>query len=365
MPLPAKKERHVNKLVWLILGVLLLPLVAAAQDLSETYTAPDSSLAFDYPAGWSVDDSRVTIGLASPDGLQIAILNPGAASRVGEKLTAVETLDLLLNFTQYPPSEITTVMVGGVEVARATYRQGGEREGLAAVVRYATTETGVVVGVAPAEQLAELESIVLAVAASLRRGDSPAEATPEVTEIAAAPLPAGVLFQDDFESGLRDVWAAERGEPAVIQDGDNAVLEVEGDDSLYLTSGVDWTDYAAEMRIKVIQPSGIDGLIGVRFDPQAVTTYGAYFDDDRIGLAYFYGHNDMKLLSSSRVSLVAGQWYTVRLQVKGSMMELYFNNRRINWLTSTQFDRGTLTLYAAPGSAFYVDDVVIRDLRDG
>ncbi len=356
-----------NKLVWLMLGVLLLPLVVAAQDLSETYTAPDGSLAFDYPAGWSVDDSRLTIGLASPDSsLQIAILNPDAASRVGANLTPVETLDLLLNFAQYPPGEITSVMVGGVEVARATYRQGGDREVIAAVVRFSPSDTGVVVGVAPAERLAELEPIVLAVAASLRLSDSPAEtaAIPEATGVAAA-LPEGVLFQDDFESGLRDVWAAERGEPAVIQDGDNAVLEVEGDDSLYLTSGVDWTDYAAEMRIKAIQPSGIDGLIGVRFDPQAVTTYGAYFDDDWIGLAYFYSHNDMKLLSSSRVSLVAGQWYTVRLQVKGSTMELYFNDRRINWLTSTQFDRGTLTLYAAPGAAFYVDDVVIRDLRDG
>lgn len=364
-----------KRLLATLILFVLVGMAAQAQDLTETYTAPDGAFAFDYPAGWTLDDSRATIVLASPDSsLQIAILNPDAASRVGDKLTPVETLDLLLNFAQYPPSEITTVRVDSVEVARATYMQGSQREAVAAVVRYAASNTGVVVGVAPTGRLDEVEPTVMAVAASLRLADSPAEATTavettpavEATEAAAEPLPEGVLFRDDFEGGLKTDWAASLGTPTIVQDGDNSVLQVNGDEAFYLDSGRDWTDYLVELRVKITQPTDIDGLIGVRFNPQDVTTYGAFFDtqDNSVGLAYFFGDNEYNILSSSRVNMAAGQWYNISLSVKGDMVELFFGSHRTNWLNSTQFDRGTFAVYASPDAQLYIDDIIIRDLRE-
>ena len=362
-----------KRLLALLIVFVLFGMMTQAQDLTETYTAPDGSFAFDYPAGWVVDDSEANIVLGSPDGLIIGVLNIDVTSRVGTDLTPVETLDLLMNFTQFPADEATTVRMGGREVARVTFPQTNEREAVAAAVRFSESGTGVVVGAAPAGRLDEVEPIVMGVAASLRLADSPAEATAEpvveatpVVNATVAPLPEGVLFQDDFESGIKTDWAASLGTPTIIQDGDNHVLQVSGDEAYYLDSGRDWTDYIVEMRVKITQQADIDGLIGVRFNPQDVTTYGAFFDtqDNSVGLAYFFGDNEYNILSSSRVNMAAGQWYNISLSVKGDMVELFFGSHRTNWLNSTQFDRGTFAVYASPDAQLYIDDIIIRDLRE-
>lgn len=361
-----------KRLLALLILFLLFGTIAQAQDLTETYSPPSGSLfTFDYPAGWTLDDSTANIELRSPDGLIIGVLNMDVTSRVGSNLTPAETLDLLMNFAQFPAGGVTTVMIGSREVARATFRQNGGQEAIAAAVRFSGLDTGIVVGVAPAGRLADVEPIVMAVAASLRLSDSPAEATavvdttPAVT-VTEAPLPEGVLFQDNFEGGLKSAWAGSISTPTIVQDGDNHVLRVKNDEAFYLNSGGEWTDYVAEMRVKITQAAAIDGLVGVRFNPQAITTYGAFFNtqNDSVGLAYFFGDNKFNILSNSRVTLSVGQWYNLSLSVKGSLVELFFGNRRTNWLNSTQFDRGTFVVYASPDAQLYIDDVLIRDLTE-
>jgi hypothetical protein len=264
-------------------------------------------------------------------------------------------------------------MVGSREVARGIFGQSEGREAVAAAVRFSPSDTGIVVGIAPAGRRADVEPIVMAVAASLRLADSPAEATTEAVvestpavTATEAPLPEGVLFQDDFYSGLKPEWSASLGTPTIVQDGDNHVLRVNSDEAFYLNSGREWTDYIAEMRVKITQAAAIDGLVGVRFNPQAITTYGAFFNtqDDSMGLAYFFGDNEFNILSNSRVTLSVGQWYNVSLSVKGSLVELFFGNHRTNWLNSTQFDRGTFAVYASPDAQLYIDDILIRDLTE-
>ncbi|NWG16460.1 MAG: hypothetical protein HXY41_07475 [Chloroflexi bacterium] len=349
-----------------VLAVLLLPPAALAQDLTESYTAPDGSFSFRYPAEWTLAEDGTDLILRSPEGLMIVVMSPDVVSRVAANLTPAETLDLLLTVTQAAADTVEEISVGGYPAARVIVHQDGPRETAAVIVRYSNTSATILLGVADAEQLAAVEAVALAMAASLNAGSVPAEsATAEAAPDATVePLPEGILFRDDFEGGLKDEWAAYQGMPSVVADGGNNALQVGGDEAFYVTTGADWTDYTATLRMKITQGDGISGLVGVRFDIKQVGAYAAFFDtgDDSAGLAYFFGTQTFNILSTSRVNLEVGQWYDLKVTAQGDQIELYFGGQRTNWLTSTQFKQGTLLVYAAPGTEILVDDVVIRDL---
>jgi hypothetical protein len=359
-----------KKLIIIALTVLLLAPAVLAQGESAVYVAPDESFSFRYPAGWTLSDDGDNLLLRSPEGLTVGVLSPDVVSRVAASLTPAETLDLLLNFTEFPSGAAAEeITAGSYAAARAIFRQSGQLEVVAVAVRYSEANTTIVLGVAEAEQLPAVEAVVLAVAASLNAGSTPAEATAEaVTEATAEPdepLPEGILFQDDFEAGLKDWWAVYQGTPSVVLDGGNSALQVGSDEAFYLMTGVDWTDYAAEMRVKITQADGISGLVGVRFDREKAGAYAAFFDTKAgsAGLAYFFGSQSFNILSTSRINLAVDQWYDLKVSVQGDQVELRFGGQRTNWLTSTQFKQGTLLLYVAPGAEMLVDDIVIRDLR--
>lgn len=355
-----------KKLIIITLAVLLLSPAVLAQGESAVYTAPDELFSFRYPAGWTLSDDGDNLLLRSPEGLIVGVLSPDVVSRVAASLTPAETLDLLLNFTEFPAGAAAEeITVGGYAAARASFRQSGQLEVVAVAVRYSEANTTIVLGVAEAEQLAAVEAVVLAVAASLNAGSTPAEVPAEATAEPVEPLPEGVLFQDDFEAGLKDWWVVYQGTPSIVLDGGNGALQVGSDEAFYLTTGADWTDYAAEMRVKITQADGISGLVGVRFDREKASAYAAFFDTEAgsAGLAYFFGSQSFNILSTSRINLAVGQWHDLEVSVQGDQVELRFGGQRTNWLTSTQFKQGTLLLYAAPGAEMLVDDIVIRDLR--
>ena len=187
------------------------------------------------------------------------------------------------------------------------------------------------------------------------------EGAPAVPEA----VPSTVLFEDDFQDGNTTGWTLNN--PAILTVADDA--SVSGNKMLNVSSGdeaiaaVDTSagsNYVYEAKVKKVDSGAFPGIIA------------RYTDANNY---YLFQLGDGKFALSKKVSgiggalgeytfpVIAGQWYTMRLVVEGSVIKGYVDNKLIFNVTDTSLSTGKAgfrSRWAKSG----LDDVQIRSIAN-
>jgi hypothetical protein len=124
----------------------------------------------------------------------------------------------------------------------------------------------------------------------------------------------------------------------------------------------DWTDYALELKIRIVKGSV---FICTRAD-RGRRFYTAHISttEKRINLAkYSQGKYVLRLAINYRP--VAGTWYLVRIEVKGTEYRLYLNNQLLATLADNDFPllQGGIGFYMGGGDTVEFDDIRVWSLK--
>ena len=188
---------------------------------------------------------------------------------------------------------------------------------------------------------------------------------------------SSILLQEDFEDGEADGW----GKASDTDYVGTWVIEQETNGNHYWSgtgptaypqnwygdATLNWTDYAFENRIQFVTGGTI--FICIRSDSGSafytVYTDGSYFD-----LSEYNPSKGIEWTSASlgiSASLQRNKWYTVRLEISGSELKTYVDNKLV--LTHTLSTpliniQGGIGYYMGGGEKFYIDDIKVWSLGE-
>ncbi len=212
---------------------------------------------------------------------------------------------------------------------------------------------------------------------------------------AAGTCPAGasIYFCDDFSSGTSSHWQllshATNDAPApngvfdVVSDAGNQVLRFtaaqRGGELALINpasfAGVTGSDYFVEARIRPRQNSTTGNkflYLLARYQSEG-NWYGGGLnvqnttDATRVEIARSIAGTINRPVQVSRpiaqgaVGALDGQWYTVRLELIGSTLSIYFNGEKVGETTDSNYTTpGLIGLYTA-NKSFEIDDIIVGD----
>lgn len=160
--------------------------------------------------------------------------------------------------------------------------------------------------------------------------------TPTVT-FTPTPIPTtGILLQEDFEDNKADRWVPSYAKLSIEQEpGGNHYLSASGTENMYAwisygDKNSKWTDYVFESRIKFVEgPHNLS--MWVRADDIL-----AYYSLLIYSGIYRFGQHstdytdwtaiDKWLNSELPRSFEQGEWYTIRVEIKGDTISAYVDN---------------------------------------
>lgn len=171
-------------------------------------------------------------------------------------------------------------------------------------------------------------------------------------------------FFDDFTDGndTTPLWTKSSGTWSIAVDGSNVYAQTSTNIEAVATAGdVTWTDGAVSARVKIVSNGTGSTGAGVIFRHQDDNNY--YFlqlrePDDQVRLWKKQSGSWTQLASVAR-TLSTGVFYTVDINLSGSLIEAYLDGETtpVISLTNASFSSGRLGLRAANASARF-DDVV-------
>jgi len=201
-----------------------------------------------------------------------------------------------------------------------------------------------------------------------------------------------VLFFDDFEDGNADGWIVDK--PPGTSDLGLIEVKVEDDSGNFLFSfqggvpppgggggnrigvigsGNSWTDYTVNARVKVVQvinPGSVHGIMGRVQDSgryYECTVQGETSGGNPTRAKIFrldgsvFAATDLTpsiVLSDFGSGIVAGEWFTMKLEFKGTQIRCYINNQLILEATDATYVSGGIGLENAGGHTHF-DDVLV------
>lgn len=204
-------------------------------------------------------------------------------------------------------------------------------------------------------------------------------------QIIVEPLPVTssrirpALFADDFEDETLSKWLVNTEDAAIMDDGGNRVLQVEGipladfqaDPDLpwsevAIPDGAGWTDYSVTMRVRVVEDAGRidDAFIYVRHR-EGISNYIASLNVSRdvAGISGDRGRDWRgPLVPLTVLPLEDRDWHQLRVDVVGETVRYTLNGALVATIIDTEAPRGTLRMVVPPGHIVQFDDVVVIDL---
>jgi len=168
------------------------------------------------------------------------------------------------------------------------------------------------------------------------------------------------LFTDDFEDGNTTGWSASGGSWSVVTDGSGAYRQSStSSDARSLAGQSTWGDYAVQARVKPIAFNGTDRFAAVVARAQSNTSYYylALRSSNRVELRKVVGGSSTTLAAAS-VTVTAGTWYTLRLEVAGSTLRGFVNGTQLVSGTDSTYTTGRIGLATYNTSASF-DDVLV------
>ncbi|MET0794397.1 MAG: family 16 glycoside hydrolase [Polyangiaceae bacterium] len=170
-----------------------------------------------------------------------------------------------------------------------------------------------------------------------------------------------VLFSDDFEDGNANGWVVDDGTWAIATDGSKVYAQQgtsTGSSVLLSAAGsTAWTNQSIEAKIKV-------KAFGGSSTSYFAAIYGRYNGTDYYSLVLrsdgkvAIRKNTSTLGSAVAAGIVAGTWYTVRLEIVGSTLKAYVNGTLTDTETDTSLTAGGIAVSTVNTTAEF-DDVKV------
>lgn len=183
----------------------------------------------------------------------------------------------------------------------------------------------------------------------------------DVVTVKIPPDSGNTDFKDDFSQGAGS-WTTVKGIWQIGTDGNQGnVYTQSADNDAWATAGSSsWSDYSVEAKIKPTEfldagsNSTFASLYG-RWQDQSHWYYVTLRNTGVIQLKRNDGNN-YTVLDTKDVGIKAGQWYTVKLDMKGSSLKVYLNGQETLSATDSTFTSGKIGLGSYYAKAMY-DDV--------
>jgi hypothetical protein len=173
---------------------------------------------------------------------------------------------------------------------------------------------------------------------------------------------AATLFSDGFESGLSSGWSKSGGTWAVVSDGSQVLQEssTTSDLAREFNGSTSWTDYSVQARVKPLAFGSSDGVVGIsarsasssKFYRLTLTSSG------QAVLQAYAGSASVTTLGSASIGATTGSWYTLRLDVTGTLITGYVNGQQVATATSSLTGSGRIGLQTYHASGEF-DDVTV------
>ena len=177
---------------------------------------------------------------------------------------------------------------------------------------------------------------------------------------------AAQLFGDDFEDGNSSGWTTSGGSWSVVTDGSRAYRQAGTSSDARARAGTStWTDYAVTARVRPTAFNGSNRFVAVLARVQSNTSYYylALRSNNTVELKKLVGGSSTTLASRA-MTVTAGTWYTLRLEVSGTSLRGTVNNGAALTATDTQFRSGQIGVATFYATASF-DDVVVDTVGGG
>jgi sugar lactone lactonase YvrE len=175
----------------------------------------------------------------------------------------------------------------------------------------------------------------------------------DITQVASKSAVPSLLFADDFEHGIAN-WDLD-GEWDVQTENANHVLH--GVAFANARAETSWDDYRVEVRGRVLSGTA---KIAFRVGELHAGYYLGLHADGELFLEKWDG-TGWTSLGSDAGPYLAGQWYTLVLEGKGSQLRAYANGELRIQASDASYAYGFLMLHVASGEADFDDVWVIGD----
>ena len=171
---------------------------------------------------------------------------------------------------------------------------------------------------------------------------------------------AATLFSDDFEDGNATGWTTNGGSWSVATDGSRVYRQGgTGADARALAGTSSWTNYSVQARVKPTAFNGSNRFAAVLARVQSSTSYYylALRSNNTVELKRLEGGSSTTL-DTAPLTVTAGTWYTVRLDVAGSTLRGYVNGVLVTEATDSRWASGRIGV-ATFSTAANFDDVQV------
>ncbi|MEV4630833.1 pectate lyase [Micromonospora sp. NPDC049523] len=172
---------------------------------------------------------------------------------------------------------------------------------------------------------------------------------------------AATLFSDNFDDGNSTGWTASGGSWSVATDG-SPVLRQSGTsaDARSRAGATNWTDYTVRARVKPTAFNGANRFVALTARAQSATSYYylALRSNNTVELKKL-SNGTSTTLASAAVTVVAGTWYGLSLQVSGSTLTGRVDNGPVLTATDGQYPTGQVGVATFYASAHF-DDVLVE-----
>jgi hypothetical protein len=176
------------------------------------------------------------------------------------------------------------------------------------------------------------------------------------------PTPMGMLFTDDFESGVGK-WDLTQGTCSIQADGTNVFNCINGGNEARALAGeMGWGEYSVQARVKVnAMDAGRRVYLAGRFT-DSNNWYGAAIYNDvptqvQIRKKVAGTSSD---IAEGTYAITPGTWYTLKLELKGSTLRLFVNDVLQIETTDTSFSSGRIALLVDRSDVSW-DDVLVTN----
>lgn len=172
-----------------------------------------------------------------------------------------------------------------------------------------------------------------------------------------------VLFSDDFENGAGN-WATQDGNWSVVSDdGSNVYYQSKATEGRSWVPNLSWADCSVQARVNVVDFNGSNRVYVCARYKDGNNFYAASLTNSSSG-----GKLELRkkvngsttTLASKTYRLKTGAWYDVKIEVRGSQINMYVNDELQLTATDTSLSAGSVGLIAYKALAKF-DDVVVTE----
>lgn len=171
---------------------------------------------------------------------------------------------------------------------------------------------------------------------------------------------AAVVFSDDFNDGNATGWTVQYGTWSVVSDSGSYVYYKSGTDEGRSSAGSQsWTNCSVQARVKVDNFNGSNRAYVCGRYKDGNNYYAASLMSNTIEIRKKVSGSSSTLVSKS-YTVATGTWYTVKLELNRSTINMYINGSLQLTTTDSSLTSGAVGLVPYKVTAKY-DDVIVDD----